>query len=305
VSAQQAKGRMEYIIEEQQLFQSCQVLFGSQLKISREFLEYLQPSGLKGAYRRRAMETHPDALMAAPPLSSALVGNDHFHRVQQAYEQLSSYLQMKDRRPLPPRGNPPPPFTPGRADGSPWATGNKGHQTFSSRPAGRPAGQPTCGRQTGWAPDYSPTDNLYDGPLPQRPLLFGHFLYYSGLANWRTIARILTWQRSERPRLGELGQRFGMLRPTDISAILQEKIPLQTFGQTARNLGLLNEAQVRLLLGQQQRLQKKFGTILLEKNLVDRFELQALLRQFERHNATVLTRFRAAEVKDTQVCARP
>lgn len=294
MSAQQAKGRMEDIIEEQQLFQSCEVLFGSQLIISREFLEYLQPSGLKGAYRKRAMETHPDVLMAARALPADTVGNDHFHRVQQAYEQLSFYLRMKDRRPLPQRGYPTPaaPFAPVRPDGSPWATGNKGRQGPSSRPADRPAPAAPSGRQAGRRPDYSPSENLYCGPMPQRRLLFGHFLYYSGLANWRTIARILTWQRSERPRLGELGQRFGMLRPSDISQILRQKIPFQTFGQTARNLGLLNDSQIRVLLGQQQRLQKKFGTILLEKNLVDRFELQSLLRQFEHHNATILNQNR-------------
>jgi hypothetical protein len=106
---------------------------------------------------------------------------------------------------------------------------------------------------------YSATEHLYCGPLPHRRLLFGHFLYYSGLANWRTITRILTWQRSERPRIGELGRRYGMLQPGDISLILRNRIPFQPFGQTAMSLGMLSESQIRVLIFHQQRLQKKFG----------------------------------------------
>jgi hypothetical protein len=115
-------------------------------------------------------------------------------------------------------------------------------------------------------------------------LLFGHFLYYSGLANWRTITRILTWQRTERPRIGELGRRFGMLQPEDVSLILRNRIPFQPFGQTAMSLGMLSELQIRVLIFHQQRLQKKFGTILLEKQLITQQELQQLLVEFSQHN---------------------
>ena len=62
---------MDVIAEEQQLFRSCEILFGSQVSISREFLEYLQPSGLQGAYRKRALETHPDRMTGNELLSSA------------------------------------------------------------------------------------------------------------------------------------------------------------------------------------------------------------------------------------------
>lgn len=261
---------MDGMAEQQQLFQSCRVLFGTQLRLSNEFLEYLQLSGLKGAYRQRARETHPDALPAGNGLQPGPEDNERFHRVRTAYEQLFSYIKTKESRRLKaaPSSPAPPPTRP-----------------CAARPTARPT--PMTG-QAGWRPDFSPSENLYCGPLPQRRLLFGHFLYYSGLANWRTISRILTWQRSERPRLGELGHRFGMLQPTDIHLILREKAPSQRFGQAARDLGMLNDQQVQRLLRHQQRLQKQFGTILLEKNLVDRFELHQLLDQFDRHNAQVV-----------------
>ncbi|WP_319585412.1 hypothetical protein [uncultured Desulfobulbus sp.] len=76
-----------------------------------------------------------------------------------------------------------------------------------------------------------------------------------------------------------------MLNLEDITLILQNKIPFQTFGQTAEHMGMLHADQIWVLLFQQQRLQKKFGTILLEKNLITSNELHDLLEQFQQHNA--------------------
>jgi hypothetical protein len=285
---------MDAKIEERQLLRSCEILFGAHLNISWEFLEYLQLSGLKGAYRRRALETHPDRLIR-DNLPTGTGCNENFHRVRQAYEQLFRYLKIKENHPLGTEGRPPTTAAPsppgqgnpsctGPGNGTEWSAGKGVPRQPYSRPTVKPAaGSPLTRR----APEYSPTENLYCGPLPHRRLLFGHFLYYSGLANWRTITRILTWQRTERPRLGELGCRFGMLRQEDITCILRAKVPLQKFGQTASTLGILNNDQVRVLLVHQQRLQKKFGTILLEKNLIDSLELQGLLNQFEQHNAGI------------------
>ena len=62
---------------------------------------------------------------------------------------------------------------------------------------------------------------------------------------------------------------------------------MQLFGQTARRLGLATACQVQSLIALQRRLQKKFGMILVEKDLVDRYELQDLLGRFECHNASM------------------
>ena len=280
---------MDGIVEEEQLIRSCEILFGSHLKISREFLDYLQLSGLKGAYRKRVMETHPDALISSD-LQPDARSCENFRRVQQAYEQLFCYLKIKENHPLQsrfrqtPNKAPPSPSTARQKNGTEWWSGKNFHKNPCSPPTDGPI--PFLHR-TRWPPVYSPTENLYCGPLPQRRLLFGHFLYYSGLANWRTITRILAWQRTERPRLGELGCRLGMLRQADVSCILQGKVPFQPFGQTARNFGILNDYQIKVLLCHQQRLQKKFGTILLEKGLINPEELQELLYEFEQHNAGI------------------
>ena len=43
-----------------ELFNACRTIFGSQVNVSTEFLRYLQPVGVKSAYKKRALETHPD-----------------------------------------------------------------------------------------------------------------------------------------------------------------------------------------------------------------------------------------------------
>lgn len=153
---------MEQWISEKELFRSCEILFGTDLDISREFLDYLQ-TGTK-------------------MVESDNRGSDASVRQQ-------------------------PPAAPSR-------------QHFFHAKKIKPITLPTELHRTAVTAN---TEDLYRGPLPRRPLLFGHFLYYSGLTNWRTIARILTWQRAERPRLGELGRRFGMCRQEDVDTILLEK----------------------------------------------------------------------------------
>jgi hypothetical protein len=92
-------GEMDLPAEEQQLLRSCALLFGPDLHLSREFLEYLQLSGLKGAYRKRALETHPDRLFSRDRLQRQ--GSiESFHAVRNAYEELLHFLQARERNAL-------------------------------------------------------------------------------------------------------------------------------------------------------------------------------------------------------------
>ena len=277
---------MESPAAQHRLFRSCEILFGSELTISGEFLNYLQLGGLKTAYRKRAMETHPDRQIVKVGRQGR---RDSFYRVQEAYEDLLDFLKTREKAggrafSCPPEAAA---FDPGQ--GSPTPEGEKGRSPGSrQQPFSRQTIKPIIlPDEAGRGAVYANTDSLYRGPLPRRSLLFGHFLYYSGLSNWRTIARILIWQRIERPRLGELGRSFGYFSQEDITRILQNKVPLQPFGQTARQLGILTDFQLQALVAQQRRLQKKFGMILLEKNLVNHHELRELLFQFKHHNAGI------------------
>ena len=278
---------METVAAEKELFRSCEIIFGPELTISREFLDYLQLSGIKSAYRKRAMETHPDRA----GLENERVQRQHhelFHSVQEAYENLTTFLDAKEkgyclppplRQPQPPRPAPVKPQRPQQA--RPNQTTPRPHARASAQTKGdfkTTSSQPSM---------FWDTESLYQGPLPNRRLLLGHFLYYSGLINWRTIIQALIWQRTERPRLGEIGQRFGLLDAEDVVQILRNRPILQPFGQTAMDLGLLSQPQLQMLVAHQKRLQKKFGEFFLEKQLLEPNELRALLQQYQEHNARI------------------
>lgn len=284
---------MEPVAAEKELFRSCEIIFGPELSISREFLDYLQLSGIKSAYRKRAMETHPDRA----GLENDRVQrqrHDLFHSVQEAYENLITFLDAKEKgyclppparqahprtqppRPAPAKPRQPQPAHPSRTTAGPRPQARAGAQTQAGfqNSASRPS--------TFWD-----TESLYQGSLPNRRLLLGHFLYYSGLINWRTIIQALIWQRTERPRLGEIGQRFGLLNEADVVQILRNRPTLQPFGQTAMDMGLLSQPQLQMLVAHQKRLQKKFGEFFLEKRILEAGELRALLQQYQEHNASI------------------
>lgn len=266
-------------MKEQQLLRACTVLFGAEVMVSRGFLDYLQLSGLKSAYRRRALETHPDGDRTPSSACDAA----KFFEVREAYARLLDFLRRRDgsAADLDQARQTPPKRPESSAKPTPSDAGQDSPFVIKINPIVLP---PLAS-----GPAATSIDRFHQGPLPNRPLLFGHFLYYSGLTTWRTITRILIWQKQSRPRCGELGNRFGMLNPDDIALILRNKTTQTPFGEVALALGLLSEGQLQRLLMQQQRLQKKFGVILLEKQLVDEQELRALLRLFRLHNqASVL-----------------
>ena len=51
---------MATVVAEEELYRSCRIIFGRDLKVSPDFLQYLQLSGIKKAYRKKALEFHPD-----------------------------------------------------------------------------------------------------------------------------------------------------------------------------------------------------------------------------------------------------
>jgi hypothetical protein len=287
------KRAMETVAAENELFRSCEVIFGPELTISREFLDYLQLSGIKSAYRKRAMETHPDRAALENALEQRQ-RHDLFHSVQEAYETLTTFLDAKEKgfclppltrqappqtapcRPAPARPRKPQQARPGQDTGGPRRQSRGETRT-------KPGGTNTSGQPS----FFWNTESLYQGPLPHRRLLLGHFLYYSGLINWRTIIQALIWQRTERPRLGEIGLRFGLLSEAEVMQILRNRPLLQPFGQAALEMGLLSQSQLRMLVAHQKRLQKKFGEFFLEKQILQPDELRVLLEQFQEHNANI------------------
>lgn len=221
------------------LFAACRILFGQDVEISGDFLSYLQDKGVSSAFRKRALQVHPDrSVLSGLSLQRC---REEFAALQGARATLHQYIAARTR------------CSPDTIDAlQPW-------QLNPMRPA----------------------------DLPQEKLLFGRFLYRLGIIDWRQLIRALAWQKSGRPRIGELGVKLGYLDRHAVVTILKTSIGTGAFGITAYKMGLLSADQVRQLLLYQKRQQKKIGGFFVEQGLMNPQQLHELLRQCRQHNRRV------------------
>lgn len=289
---------MVAVAAEQELLKACQVIFGADLNVSRQFLEYLQLSGIKSAYRQRAKESHPDLLASESELVRAR-GARQFQLVKQAYDHLKVYVSAREkgfrfatpqrhsqfnRRPSQPSGSQRQHEQKRQQQWQQWQ--RQRQQTARRQAASRSSSRVQAQQRARQARSRSQkTTRLFKGELPQRPMLFGHFLYYSGLIDWQTLVKALIWQRTHRPRIGEIGKRLGWLSDKDILSILQSNRSGKMFGQTALERGKLTASQLRMILASQKAQQKRIGDYFVQQQIISRPKMQELLQHFQAHNA--------------------
>lgn len=221
--------------EEETLFEACRVLFGSDMIPSRDFLMYLQEQGIASAFRKRAMDIHPDKVSLSG-LSKAQ-SQQEFISLQIACKTLRQYIATHQQNPA--------------------ITTSENIQS------------------------NTPPHSIV---LPEIPLPFGRFLYHMGLIQWRQIIQALTWQKSGRLKIGELGVRMGYLDRRSIALILRNSVVSKSFGLTAFNMGFLTKEEVRTLLLRQKLQQKKIGQFFLQNGVLTSTELKILLEQCREHN---------------------
>lgn len=263
---------MNNIYNEDQLLQSCSVLFGQELELSRAFLDYLQISGVKSAYRRKVKETHPDLVIGgkADVYRKYLSG---FLSLQESYETLCSFLKTRED---------PVSSCYSATAADPFDIGINGQEQRYSR-------RHTC-KETSFHSDDAVDAEIDTAAwnhacIPSRRLMLGDFLYFAGLASWQDIISALVWQKASRPRMGELACRFGWLKNEDISAIFQARRPGQLFGESAVQCGFLGARQRDSLVFHQKIRQKKIGGYFIEKDLITEHELMRYIKIMKRHNA--------------------
>lgn len=251
---------MTGVAAEQDLYRACRIIFGPDLAVSREFLEYMQLSGVKSAFRKKALETHPDRL-AGSGGAAGKRGALLFHTVKDAYEQLSRYLDARE----------------------------KGYRFHGLRP--RSAASPDFAavnrvRRSSSSPGAHQRRSFFQGAVPARKLLFGQYLYYSACITWQELNQALCWQRSQRPRLGEIARNRGWLGREEILLVLRSATRSSLpFGQRALRQGLLTPVQLRLLLFEQKRLHRRLGEFFVATGVMSREQLRCALARFYRHNA--------------------
>lgn len=245
---------------EQKLFDSCRVLFGADVDVSWDFLLYLQPSGIKTAFRRMALLTHPDRVPQQE--SGAAGGADLFIRSKDACDRLLDFISRRHQL-RPPgtvraprraaRRHPPPHHPPPARESSPRKRG--------------------------------PRSYYYRGALPRRRLLLGEFLFYRGAVSWESLIRAIVWQRRQRPRLGDIASKRGWISEEEAGVLSRTKGLGVPMGEALVRAGLLSRVQVQMLLWRQQRMQAALGGYFVSEGLLTRQRLEGLVEELGRHNS--------------------
>ncbi len=79
---------------ESELFEACRILFGSDIQPSSGFLNYLREEGITAAFRKRAMEIHPDkALLSGFSLKKC---QEEFILLQSACQTLRQHIGTRN-----------------------------------------------------------------------------------------------------------------------------------------------------------------------------------------------------------------
>lgn len=235
--------------QEMELMDACRILFPT-ADVNRDFLGYIQPEGLKDAYRSRAWECHPDACGADDGQARR---TELFRRSVEAYKLLDQYLKSRKPAPALRRSTRP--------------------HTKSFTPAH------TAQRQPG--------EQYYQGPFPTIELKLGLYLYYRGVVSYQEVVRALIWQRDLRPPLGDFARQWGWLSEADVTAILAATEIVGSFGERAVAVGLLTQSQLNLILLHQRSMQPPLGRYFVSRSLLTELTLRQHLRDLVRHNAEV------------------
>lgn len=241
-------------LSETALFKACRTLFGRDIHLSREFLDILQPNGVRAAFRSQAMAHHPDRHVAASPQRHS-EQTARFREIRQAYDLILAFLEQRPR----PRATPQPPGHQPPTCG-PWGSGSK-----------RPPAQPFSRHEA----------------VPTIFLEFGTFAYYRGKVSYPQLIEALVWQRRQRPTLGLIACEWGWLSETRVRRILDHRGKAVRFGRKALELGYLNPRQVEALLQHQRSLQLRIGRYFVEQGLMSEAEAEDLARDLKAHNETV------------------
>lgn len=241
------------LLSETKVLSACQVLFGEGLKLDSDFLLYLQPSGAKAAYRRRAKEIHPDLLERGTPQAKRR-RSELFRQLVEAQEVVNEFLRQREA--------------------GLW--GAVVRSVTAPRPA--TASSPPAA--------HRPGEGFYRGPLPQIHLSIGRYCYFRGVIPYRTLIEALAWQRRQRPLLGELARRWGWLNEDALRRVTGVARGGR-FGERAVQLGLLVPGQVHALLHYQRGQQQRLGRYFIDRGFASSREMDQLVADLHLHNAAV------------------
>ena len=241
---------MPYTVSRKEIARDYYLLFGLNTWNPIDLLKKLPPSELKAAYRKKALETHPDRAESLGKVTTEM--DKHFRKVTTAYERLSSFIQ--DNNVSVPTRKPP--------------TQRNSNKTTAIQKTERKISDHFC----------------KEGYIPKRKLLIGQYLYYSGIISWRTLFKAVAWQRKQRPLIGQIARDWGMLSTDDIKEILTGRSYKEYFGEYARRKGYITHFEFLALIGKQHKLQLPIGEYFIKQGLLGNKGMDRMVERLRIHN---------------------
>ncbi len=251
-----------------ELFQACETIFGHEAKISPDFLECLQPIGIKTAFRKRALETHPDRAKALGTFAGDL--NAEFINVRQAYERLLSFVETRSEDTI----------------SASIFDEFRTKQNYSN-PSPKSSFHQNTQYKTGQKKAHhnkKHADHFYSGSIPNDNLMLGQFLYYSGQISWKTLIEAICWQRRQRPLIGQIAVTWGLISYHDVLRILNIRTFDEKFGECALRIGYISGFEQLALVGKQKKLQQPFGEYFIKKGILSSTDLMSISQKQQLHN---------------------
>ncbi len=233
---------------EKSLFRACSILFGSEISVNRDFLFYIELQGVKGAFRRKALMTHPDRFIL-PGINNNSASD--FIEAAEAYKQLVNFIDSREKN--------------GYLSSS--LRRNSTHSQRSDMPHGKGVHR----------------DRYYSGSMPRRPLLFAEYLYYSGIITWSSLIQAVVWQRQLRPHFGKIACGWRYLSEKQIQVIIKNKKISEKIGCAAVRMNFLNQFQVYVILRHQMNSQRPIGNYFVDTGVFTEERLCELLSRFRYH----------------------
>ena len=265
-----------FVIDDEQLTESrvlraYQVLFADAGLATSGLLQAVQLPEIKKAYRRRALDTHPDRFASSDELHRKRC-TESFIEVTNAYETLNCYLALREK-------------------GLVFERKGAGKWESVREDQAPPRSRPTPARSSEKRSQSDCSFSYWEREVPGRGLRFGEFLYYSRIVPWQALIGALVWQRRGRPRIGEIAQHWRWVTEPQLAGLLRGRRLGERLGEILLRHRLISPFQLQVLLWQQQKFQKPIGEYFLRQGFLTQARLQRFLQHQHQHNLRFRSEF--------------
>lgn len=298
---------------ENEILDAFVLLFNPECGVSLDSIKSIKPLEIKIAYRRKALESHPDRAHFIGKSEREL--SELFTKVTKAYEKLcehskDDWIVLKNISPSRFAGSifsykkeskpekqetreekkyysqysayqkEEPKTSWSRQSNQSWQNNN--NKEKSSGSASNTFNQNNTRENTGSA--NTGTCLKFKWGIPNSELLFGQFLYYSGIITWEELIKAIIWQRNQRPLFGQIAQSWNILSRDEVHQIIKEKKHKDKIGEYALKNGYINAFEQRAIIGKQKRMQYPIGQYFCTVGKLTADEIKIAVEKHRQHN---------------------